>query len=50
VRVVWSEKQIEARFTRFEEQEADVVLLRPVGRYMVKGGSPRPPAGREDLI
>jgi predicted choloylglycine hydrolase len=50
VRVVWPEKQIEARFTRFEEQEADVVLLRPVGRYMVKGGSPRPPAGREDLI
>lgn len=45
VAVVWPEKRLEAGFAKFEEQEADVVLLRPVGRHMVKGSSPRPSAG-----
>mgnify|MGYP003597068619 CR=1 FL=1 len=35
---VWRahEKQVEASFTRFEEQEVQGVLLRPVGRYLAK--------------
>ena len=33
---VMTEKQVEASFTRFEEQEVQVVLLRPVGRYLAK--------------
>ncbi len=37
VRILWPEKQVEASFERFEEQAVDVVLLRPVGRVMVKG-------------
>lgn len=44
VTVVWPEKRLEAGFEKFEEQEADVVLLRPVGRSMIKGSSPRPAA------
>lgn len=49
VSIIWPEKQIEASFEKFEEQVADVVLLRPVGRHMVKGSSPRPAATFEDL-
>lgn len=44
VAIVWPEKRLEASFDRFEPQEADVVLLRPVGRHIVKGSSPRPAA------
>jgi predicted choloylglycine hydrolase len=36
VQIIWPEKQVEASFKRFEEQEAQVVLLRPVGRYLAK--------------
>ncbi len=36
VQIIWPEKQVEASFTRFEEQEVQVVLLRPVGRYLAK--------------
>lgn len=36
VKVIWPEKQIEAGFKNFEEQEVEVILLRPVGRYMAK--------------
>ncbi len=36
VQVIWPDKQVEASFKRFEEQEAQVVLLRPVGRYLAK--------------
>lgn len=36
VQIIWPEKQLEASFKRFEEQEAQVVLLRPVGRYLAK--------------
>ncbi len=41
VRIVWPSKQVEAGFKRFEEQAVDVVLLRPVGRVMVKGRGDR---------
>lgn len=36
VQVIWPQKQVEASFTRFEEQEVQVVLLTPVGRYLAK--------------
>ncbi len=36
VRVVWPSKRLEASFDRFEEQEAHVVLFRPVGRSLAK--------------
>jgi len=41
VRIVWPTKQVEAGFSRFEEQAVDVVLLRPVGRVLVKGSADR---------
>ena len=36
VKIIWPEKQVEASFKKFEEQEVQVVLLRPVGRYLAK--------------
>jgi predicted choloylglycine hydrolase len=36
MKVVWPDRRVAASFDRFEEQEAHVVLLRPVGRYMAK--------------
>jgi predicted choloylglycine hydrolase len=36
VQIIWPDKQVEASFKRFEEQEVQVVLLRPVGRYLAK--------------
>lgn len=36
VMIIWPEKQVEASFKRFEEQEVEVVLLKPVGRYLAK--------------
>jgi len=36
VKIIWPEKQVEASFKKFEEQEVKVVLLRPVGRYLAK--------------
>jgi len=36
VKVIWPDKQVEASFKKFEEQEVEVVLLRPVGRYLAK--------------
>ncbi|HQW04739.1 MAG: hypothetical protein IPH05_01170 [Flavobacteriales bacterium] len=36
VKIIWPEKQVEASFKKFEEQFVEVVLLRPVGRYMAK--------------
>jgi predicted choloylglycine hydrolase len=36
VKVIWPDKQIEASFKKFEEQQVEVVLLRPVGRYLAK--------------
>lgn len=36
VKVIWPDKQVEASFKKFEEQEVEIVLLRPVGRYLAK--------------
>jgi predicted choloylglycine hydrolase len=36
VQIIWPQKQVEASFKRFEEQEVQVVLLTPVGRYLAK--------------
>ncbi len=36
VKIIWPEKQVEASFRKFEEQKVEVVLLRPVGRYLAK--------------
>jgi hypothetical protein len=41
VQIIWPSKQVEASFERFDEQDVDVVLLRPVGRYLVKGSGSR---------
>lgn len=35
-KVFWPGKQVEGSFKKFEEQLAQVTLLRPVGRYMAK--------------
>ena len=37
VQIIWPDKQVEASFRKFEEQEVQVVLLKPVGRYVAKG-------------
>ena len=36
LKIIWPEKQVEASFRKFEEQKVEVVLLRPVGRYLAK--------------
>ena len=36
VKVIWPEKQVEASFRKFGEQEVQIILLRPVGRYLAK--------------
>ncbi len=36
LRLVWPEKRMEVSFDVFEEQEAKITLLRPVGRYLAK--------------
>lgn len=36
VKIIWPDKQVGASFKKFEEQKVDVILLRPVGRYLAK--------------
>jgi hypothetical protein len=39
VTLVWPSQQVATSFNTFTEQVVDVVLLRPAGRVLVKGGA-----------